>query len=818
MLRSVRACIKFLQKKIDQAKNRESLDAASEQYLIKRYKCYYQAKDVCKMLEVAEKLADIYVVHNDIKLISLSMEISTLCGQLFSTTQHLIAKAAIDMAMNIIEASELELPPREIIDALPYIFADLPYLYETPDFVKTTSERIARLYTVGTDVQIMLVREFLYNLMTAFSIIETMRPIGMFESAIFLSKQCRGILLNDKTPSFDSVLGYGRDLDIPTMSIDEIELPFVRKDILYEMLQLGCELKNFENKKTIETIGILKERYETLISRSISVLQTRKKLEQSECTDLCMIIEIISLWCNVDPAYAYEIITPYAKQLFSLEDYQLQSSGSNRIVASAYFKLGDIFGRVREDSNAYDSYISFMKFENLYFEKICFENDIESVFNELEFGNKLFQGVAYRCYLAASLFGYSMWDMYVELFKRKNFMYLSEARRRKYTNITDIGKLLSRDISINDICENISENTILIDFIYFCHEFNLGEYDGHILDKSELYLVAFAIHSNGSRHCKTINRTDFDDEIKSKLAMESILNELPYAEKIVICADGDLTSISFSALPYKKGFVIDYYPVRNIGSIYDLVFAKKRQELRSVLIFDAPDYDHDGKSNRDINIDDKKWSALPTSKLGTDVLRNALNSAEELELEYLAGALATAEELKNTLKSKAFGIVHFSTHGVVEGDNLGLVAAGANISCDSILWESDIGRLSLTGTSIMFYAICRGAWQSDMLVDCLGGFVKFSLLSDANTIIAPIADVDDAGCLALSLIFYETYLSDINQPTELALQKSINRLRTITKIELVREFGFTPKSESNMPFASHEYWANWVCYSKEKMR
>lgn len=464
-----------------------------------------------------------------------------------------------------------------------------------------------------------------------------------------------------------------------------------------------------------------------------------------------------------------------------------------------------------------------MQLNNLYFKRICFEHGLEHFFETVKVEYVYYHSILAKALYLATANDYSVNEIYFELCKRKNLIYLGEMWQRQGTNLVEISKLLEREFSFEELRIAIGNDRALIDFFYIrINNDNEDTESGSLIDSRKDFAcfaftlfpyddVQFYLVDKGTELAENICNYEGTADYFKNIA-ECILEKQPEAQCLIVCADGDINQINVASLPYLDGYITDYYSVRNIGSVLDIMYPSEKKPIDSALIFNAPDY---GACNT--TEPDSGWRYLYGSELEGQIITDTLTGISNIAVDCLSGYAASKTGLKNGLGNK-YGILHISTHGEITDGKVSIVASGANLpESDSLISDSDISCYSLENTSVAVFALCFGAKQLLSLQDSLSGFIKVSLLTGVNSVIAPIKPIDDLSTVILLNEFYKSYLSDQsdNGNAEQALREAIYRTRTMSRQELLQEYNIELDTDEEYPFSEPKHWSPWVCYSKE---
>ena len=487
--------------------------------------------------------------------------------------------------------------------------------------------------------------------------------------------------------------------------------------------------------KMVKEIKILSEEFDLQrYNILVDYFKTSKPILvglNGEITHLCHYIDSLALYCKFDPYHFSKEIEPLAEKLFNINETDLSAITCLVLSGTFIYTLCDLY--MNNPKKEFACIINFLKYSNLYYKKICFEYGFDYFTERVESGYNMYELAVSRA--KYFLNDFPLEDFYTEICKRKNILYIVEVWRQKYKNIYEINNFLNKDILFEDIYKALPKDTVLIDF----------HFD-----------IMFVLYPTGDIFLHT--------------------NDLSKFSRIIM-----FDTASFSSYKYKKGYLIDYFNIRHIGSIYDLILPNKKRILNNALIVSS----------------DK----LKFSEFECEYVKNILND-NNINTRYLKGKRANISMLQKAL-GENYSIIHYSSHGQKSNNSIGIL-----LSDDNIYWDFNTN----TSASLIIYSLCFGANQTEK--NNLSGFIKFSLLSGANNIIAPINKVDDLSSAFLIKEFYNIYL--LGNPVESALRQAIKRIRSITKRELAKKYNINITGKK-YPFDSPEHWSGWVCYSKEEL-
>lgn len=779
------------------------------QFIEGLYSMMYSKKDIPRTMKVASILVDSYTRIDDDKILKICHELIELCGDPTSNSiLYLILKEAISSAISIIENAFQDIPSEDILLLICDFIRRLPVCHNDSKFIIMISNRISNLYGTKSHSQLyilrMLMPEFeraFVNACNAFAQIEDNESEMIFQ----VLEQCRKMLFGvekpgvvDDQPIFHLSRNEEKFSEYFSMIDERIKF---RKDIMY-----AKSIDDWSN------LSELTKRQERLVDYFIT-------LSKSDCTSFepelsMVIISLLTDWCDIDFAYAYRNMNPIIAKVEALENNFSFSTNGLSAMCSIFFCLIDFYKRLTDKNRLYRCLVQYLKYDNLYFKRICFEHDFSYFKNRIHEEYFFYNDVFSELMTLLDESNFPVNELYFELCRRKNIFYLRDMWVGKFKTVDEIRQILAVDFTFNDIHSSIPKNSILIDFMYFRRWFMDEEFD----EKTDEYwknaaCIAFVVDSSGNVNIHNIKMSgnNFGIDSNDERIIEKLLNEISGVNRIVVCTDGDLNLVPFASLLFKNGFVTDYFAIRNIASIYDIIYPEKRHQLKNALLFDSPDYGI---------TDSVDWDPLRGAKLEGDYVQNTLENSG-VDVFRLSGMAATCSAVEKALNSEVYSIIHFSTHGDENNGNVFFVAAGANFpGTNSFFFDSDIGSCSLENTVIAIFSICHGAKQTIKLQDSLSGFIKASLLSGAASVLAPIGFVNDYSAVVFLNEFYKLFLNDERRNIEYSLQKAIKKIRNIDRQELTRDYADVMeeyKGNEEYPFADAIHWSSWVCYSREEM-
>ena len=565
----------------------------------------------------------------------------------------------------------------------------------------------------------------------------------------------------------------------------------------------------------------LKERYERLIDY-FKGFEGLKGVHYSEIEAISHIAYCIAAWRKADIDYTVKTIEPYAQRLLDLVPDDNTSTGAIYAIQTNLTYISEIYAYAKEAVKEFKCHLHFLRLGNIYLKRMCFENGIDYFLENTKQEYFFYHYVLAAAAQLAQEHGFDVDELYFELCKRKNIFYLGEMWQRQGSSASDINKLLEKDFTPDELRAAIPSDSMLLDFFYVRIFYMDEEFvETQIDSRKNSTCIAFSmtpdsnvkIHfvSDGVKLAENMRSDKFVPYFK--WITKRLLDGTDKATRVIVSTEGDLNQLSFAALPYLDGFVTDRYAVRNIASVFDIVYTREKKDLKDALVVSAPDFGSAGEHGT-------IWLPLFMSKREGEIISGILADEHGIEYEHLSTDEATAENISAKLANRSYGIVHISTHGFFEDGKVYIVTAGANENREgkdkTAISDSDFAEFPFEDTALATYALCFGARQSLILQDSLSGFIKASLLAGANTILAPVAPIPDLSTAIFMGEFYERYLTNCkDESTEITLQKTIAAIRTMSKQELLEKYHI--EIEQDFPFADVRHWGNWVCFSAETM-
>jgi hypothetical protein len=601
-----------------------------------------------------------------------------------------------------------------------------------------------------------------------------------------------------------------------TTSTENIESHF---DMLREEQNVYSELLNLTEEDRGKLPG-LKERYERLIDYFSNYDNPDMRYTDIELT--AHIAYCIAAWRKVDIGYALKTIEPHARELLDFEPAESTQLGAIYSIQSTLTYISEIYAYVKDAAKEYECHIKYLKLGNVYLKRMCFEHGIDYFLENTKQEYVFYHYVLASAAQIAQEHKFKVDELYFELCKRKNIFYLGEMWQRQGSSATGITELLKKDFSFDDLNAAIPADSMLIDFFYIRALYDKNkEIDEELIESrvnSTCIAFSMAAECNVKIHfvsdgLKLAEYMRSADEFVPyfKWVTKRLLDGADDISRIIVCTEGDMNQLSFAALPHLDGYVTDRYSVRNIASVFNIVYPHAKKEITNALIVFAPNFGDTGEQK-------PKWPPLDIGGLEGGFLTEIFIKENAVATEYITGNDATAENIRSRLIAWPYGAVHISTHGYFKDGRAYIVTAGANGDDNgTAIPDSDFTGFSLESTAIATYALCFGAKQSLALQDSLSGLIKESLLAGANTIIAPTASIPDLAAAIFMSEFYRRYLNVYKiESAEDTLKGTIAAIRNMCREELLEKYCIEVKEE--YPFADVRNWGNWICFSAEEMR
>ncbi|MCL2187309.1 MAG: CHAT domain-containing protein [Defluviitaleaceae bacterium] len=777
---------------------------------------FCQENDRDRAIEYATILIDLYK-QNDYpeKIIEISYHFIAKFDDAFANTIfQVIMKEGMFAVINLLERIDDAVPEEKIMVMICSTMLCFPGLaIREHSFAMSVIEKLVPHYKSHSEARIYVIACFLPYIKNGFE-----RLMSQWDGL----NDIKGIDSSDIDEQLRTIKLYMERLfpqNYPVLKTDnpyEVEANRDWQNEYIEMMKaqesLRRELRTINDKDAFFSSN-LKVRFDKLL---IYYMNADLKFDDVEIVRTYHIIMCYAMCRFVDLDYTINNIRPYAKSFMNYKVNNFTYANTLYSMQTAAQILGEVYELTRDDISQYEAYVKFLELGNLHLKRVCFENGLDNLVEVVKSGYAEIHSVAAKALQIVFDYELSPSVLYLEIAKRKNLLYLAEMWQRQGVNVIEIKKLIERDFTLEELQSSIGNGRTLVDFVYVRSD--VGDRG---LDISNFTCLAFIVSAIGEVDVKGVDvGARLSEHIKDyenstmyfKSIAEHILLPITGAETLLVCADGDINQLSIAALPYEDGYVTNYFAVRNIGSVMDIVYPNKKKPIKSALLFTNPAYGSDGR-----------WAYLKWSELEGKVVKDELVNTPNISVTHLSGATADKQNLLSNLDT-GYDVLHISSHGVAVDEGMAIIAAGANASPNSsLVLDSDISNKNFTNTSLAVFAICYGAEQTVALQDNLSGFIKGSLLSGVNTIIAPIKPIDDLSSVVIINEFYKCYLSEgcvYSGNAEQSLREAVQRTRKLTKQQLKREYfiqyNLGVSREEAFPFDDPQYWGAWVCFSKQE--
>lgn len=778
-------------------------------------------KDKDRATSLAIMLVDQYTQTSEYEKI---MDISALLTDSFSvardsTQSVIILKSALNAAINIVEETTDEYPDNEVVMKVCETLSILPTCFMDGSFMYDSLHRIASCYNSEYTPKLALIATFLPAIRQGLDVLqkhfENNFGVGDMtdedlQGILEVCNEYYNILFAVEHPEI--VDGKPYTLNMDTADMDK-HLTVIREEqnVYNELMNLPMDAHDMLPK--------LRERHTKLINYFSNFDNASVHFSDIEIDN--HIMYCISAWRKIDLDYCKTTIEPYVERILAFTPDEATKKGTLYAIQVNLTFVSEIYAYDGDAMKEFECHMKFLKLGNTYLKRICFENGIDYFLENTKQEYLYYHYILNSTAQLAQEHGFAVNDLYFELCKRKNIFYLGEMWQKQGSSAKEIHNLLRKDFVFGELQAAIPAEGMLIDFFYVRPNFEnnkAGETDEARINST---CIAFSLTSKGDVRIHFVS-----DGVKLVEYMNSKNEFIPYFKwitkrlladrqginRLLVCTEGDLNQLSFTALPFADGYVTDYNAVRNIASVLDIVYPHKKKKIKNALVVSSPDF---GTNKECPN----KWIPLYMSRKESEYIIDVLHYKHSIEVDLVHEQDATAENVTAGFVSQSYNAVHISTHGYFEADNVYMVMARAN--CEdigtTIISDSDFGAFSLESTALVTLALCFGARQNLFLQDSLSGFIKASLLAGANTIIAPTAPISDLSTAIFMSEFYSRYLAAYEvENAEVTMQKSIAAIRVMSKNELFEKYYIEVDEE--YPFTDVQNWGSWVCFSAEEVR
>lgn len=416
-------------------------------------------------------------------------------------------------------------------------------------------------------------------------------------------------------------------------------------------------------------------------------------------------------------------------------------------------------------------------------------------------------------------------DMFTEITIRQNLLVTIEkwAKRTDCATLADIQKLIDEEIGFDDICSCIPADSVLVQFVYSRqrwkevfekHPTATNEVTQSLLTRpfwkvgltdtqlnADNDVLGYCLTLDDGRTVKT-HLIGEADEVKKNIdrlrlknphsisffrtKIGEVLNDYQSKDRLFIASDGDFNRVSFAALPYNDGFVIDSFAVRNIANVYELIRSSTWKPPEKALIVTVSDFG--GESPH---------QTLESTRIEGQRVEMMIGR-DSILVDRLTDDKATRENVLSAISDSNYDIIHISTHGdkdPTDGD-IQIALYNANRNPESFLSTNDFEDAVRNSPTLVFLSLCHGGAITANLQESISDFIKSAIISGVQSIIAPLVAIPDEATLQFCELFYTKYLQDGNS-------RSIDTTFRDALVEFKNQ-------------DSKGYWKDWVVYSNEK--
>ena len=366
-------------------------------------------------------------------------------------------------------------------------------------------------------------------------------------------------------------------------------------------------------------------------------------------------------------------------------------------------------------------------------------------------------------------------------------------------------KFKEKDISVDNLQSTLDNQSAIIE--YFLTDTTLCTF---VLKKQSLKNIVVKLDSplkvNINKFRESLQNIDINNYISSALSLYDVLikpveNKISGVKNLIVIPEGILNylpfealltrkikatdDINFSSLPYLiKDFNISYH--------FSASFFQKNKRQKNSFSFAgfAPVFsdesNHPNKITgndsasthikRAIEINDKKYSALPETKIEVESILSLFEKYNFKGTSFISEN-AREEVLKSDI-IKDYSFIHIATHGFINEDKpklSGLLFTDKNNSLneDGILYSDEIYNLNLNADLVVLSA-CESGLGKVIKGEGIMGLTRGFIYSGAKNIIVSLWQVADKSTSELMIEFYKNVLNGDSYSS--ALRKAKLRL------------------------------------------
>jgi hypothetical protein len=507
-----------------------------------------------------------------------------------------------------------------------------------------------------------------------------------------------------------------------------------------------------------------------------------------------------------------------------------------------------------------------LMFLNEYSKRVLFEQDVDALEKIISSNQDLEEMAIDISYKGVKEFPESLKLFYELISARNNFLYIAEQWTKNNQGIGDKLVHLNEHIDATHLSEAIPKDAVLVDI--FFNRFRWTKSSG--VDSRETSRgYAFASDVEGNLYLFNIgtaheiqnaiyqyrtNRLDQNGFLKS--ITDDILANFSEKRRILLRTEGDFNDVSFLSLPHRDGVILDYFSVRNLASVYDVIYPLENSDSNCISIISDPYFGPiDGDSEYLKPGEHGYFKPLPGSQKEGEIIEELFKS-KGFKLSHGSGINANIISAFALSQVLHYRLSHYSTHCIFDNknDKLCLVLAGANKRTsggsvfddiselqesmqdltslfsngkerenNGIVPEDELYKLINSGTDVAVFSCCESGKVSLELQNSLSGFIKHMMIADVITVIAPIETINDALTWKLWELFYSGFISNPQEDISVLFASALRYYREWLYHEAENLTVDSPVFVKRPTKILSEYrdyvqdqWRKWVIYSREK--
>lgn len=250
------------------------------------------------------------------------------------------------------------------------------------------------------------------------------------------------------------------------------------------------------------------------------------------------------------------------------------------------------------------------------------------------------------------------------------------------------------------------------------------------------------------------------------LLLEPLKPQWGGARKLLLSPDGPLTQLPFETLWAGKQLLLEVIEVSYVQSLQvhaELIRRAQapRAQGNQLLSIANPDYGAAPAASQPVPdwMASLRWQPLDGTRVEAEALRPLFPKARQL-----TGADATRKQVLALQTSSAlqdFRVIHFATHGYVDGQRSALVLSTREGLQQAYLLDADISGLQLRSDLVLLSACDTGLGRRQTGEGVVGLPYAFMLAGNINTLMS-LWPVDDSGTAAFIPAFMAKARSGMN--------------------------------------------------------